>query len=183
MYNEIRSPRLTSLSLKTTSSVFQLKRKYQNLETSEYVDNLISYLDGARTCRTITLSELLNVLHGISAKSVTQSACSGEYDNTLSIGEHVVAFWEEKFFQWYLGVVDHFDEKGISLVSYLIRSSISDSEWVFPQKAEILKTTTEQIIARKVPVDYKYSVCIPCSIKSDDLLSTLNLIMKNLMTL
>ena len=42
----------------------------------------------------------------------------------------------------------------------------------------ILKTTTEQIIARKVPVDYKYPVRIRCSIKSDDLLSTLNLKMK-----
>ena len=77
-------------------------------------------------------------------------------------------------------MVDHFDEKGIPLVSYMIRSSISDSEWVFPEKAEILKTTTEQIITRKVLVDYKCSVCIHCSIKSDDLLSTLNLKMKEL---
>ena len=117
MYSEIRYARLTSLSLKPTSSAFRLKRKCQNLETSEYVDNLISYLDGTRTCRTITLFELSNVLHGISGKSGTQSACSGDHDNTLSIGKHVVAFWEEKGFQWYLGVVGHFDEKGIPYVS------------------------------------------------------------------
>ena len=77
-------------------------------------------------------------------------------------------------------MVNHFDEQGIPLVSYMIRSSISDSEWVFPQKAEILKTNSEQIIARKVPVDYKCSACIRCGIKSDDLLSTLNLKMKEL---
>ena len=117
MYSEIRYARLTSLSLKPTSSAFRLKRKCQNLETSGYVDNLISYLDGTRTCRTITLFELSNVLHGISGKFGTQSACSGEHDNTLSIGKHVVAFWEEKGFQWYLGVVGHFDEKGIPYVS------------------------------------------------------------------
>ena len=62
----------------------------------------------------------------------------------------------------------------------MIKSSISDSELVFPEKAEILKTTTEQIIARKAPVEYKCSVCICCSIKSDDLLSTLNLKIKEL---
>ena len=77
-------------------------------------------------------------------------------------------------------MVDHFDEKGISLVPYMIRSSISDSEWVSPEKAEILKTATDQIITRKVPVDYKCSVCIRCSIKSDEFLSTLNLKMKEL---
>ena len=148
-----RSRRLKS-RLKPTSAVFWLKRKYQTWERSEYADNLISYLNGASTCRTITLSELSNVLHGISGKSGKQSTCSGEHDNTLSIGEHVVAFWEEKDFQWSLGVVDHFGEKGIPLVSYMIRWSIRDSEWVFPEKAEILKTTV-QIIARKVPVDYK----------------------------
>ena len=72
-------------------------------------------------------------------------------------------------------MVDHFDEKGIPLVSYMIKSNISDSEWVFPEKADILKTTTEQIIGRKVTVDYNRSVRIRCSIKFDDLLSFLNL--------
>ena len=115
-----RSHQLKS-RLKPTSSVFRLKRKYQTLERSEYADNLISYLNGASTCRTITLSELSNVSHGISGKSETQSTCSGEHDNTLSIREHVVAFWEEKGFQWSLVVFDHFGEKGIPLVSYMIR--------------------------------------------------------------
>ena len=147
IYNEIRYTRLTSLSLKPTSSVFWLERKYQSLETPEYADNLISYLDGARTCRTITLSELSNVLHEISGKSGTQSTCSGEHDNTNSIGEHVVAFWED--FKWYLGVVEHFDEKGIPLVSYMIRWSISDSEWVFPEKAETLKLLQSKLSPEK----------------------------------
>ena len=44
-------------------------------------------------------------------------------------------------------------------------------------KDEILKTSSEQIITRKVPVDYKCSVCIHCHIKSDGL-STLKLKMK-----
>ena len=135
--------------LKPTSAVFWLKRKYQTWERSEYADNLISYLNGASTCRTITLSELSNVLHGISGKSGKQSTCSGEHDNTLSIGERSSILGRKGFSVvawcgWSLWW------KRIPLVSYMI----NDSEWVFPEKAEILKTTV-QIIARKVPVDYK----------------------------
>ena len=118
--------------LKPTSAVFWLKRKYQTWERSEYADNLISYLNGASTCRTITLSELSNVLHGISGKSGKQSTCSGEHDNTLSIGEHVVAFWEEKDFQWSLGVVDHFGEKGFHL--YLTWSMIVNGFFLKKQR-------------------------------------------------
>ena len=40
-----------------------------------------------------------HVLHGISGKSGTQSTYKREHDSTLSIGEHAVAFWEEKGFQ------------------------------------------------------------------------------------
>ena len=125
-----RSRRLKS-RLKPTSAVFWLKRKYQTWERSEYADNLISYLNGASTCRTITLSELSNVLHGISGKSGKQSTCSGEHDNTLSIGEHV-AFWEEKDFQWSLGVVDHFGEKGFHL--YLTWSMIVNGFFLKKQR-------------------------------------------------
>ena len=58
-----------------------------------------------------------------------------------------MAFWED--FKWYLGVVEHFDEKGIPLVSYMIRWSISDSEWVFPEKAETLKLLQSKLSPEK----------------------------------
>ena len=137
----------------------------------------MTYFDGAKTCRTITLSDLSNVMHGISGKSMTATN-NGTIDTTsetLHIGEHIVAFCNENGFQWYLGVIDHFDENDYPWVSYMIRSSLNKSEWVFPEKAEILKTTTEQIMAKKVQVDYKCSVRIRCSITSQELITTLNM--------
>ena len=39
------------------------------LYKEEYADNLISYLSNARSCRTITIDDLSNVVHGIAARS------------------------------------------------------------------------------------------------------------------
>ena len=61
--------KLTCMSLQPTAAVFRLMRNHHKLETKEYADNLITYLDSARTCRTITLDDLSNVLHGLSGKA------------------------------------------------------------------------------------------------------------------
>ena len=57
------------MSLKPTSAVFRLKRNSRNLETREYIDNLSAYLDSMRICKTLTLGDLSNALHGISGKA------------------------------------------------------------------------------------------------------------------
>ena len=69
LYKEIKYVRMTCMPLQPTAAVFRLMRNHCKLETKEYADNLITYLDSARTCRTITLDDLSNVLHGLSGKA------------------------------------------------------------------------------------------------------------------
>ena len=81
MYNEVRYVRKTGMSL---------KRNSRNLETREYVDKLMSYLDSARICRSLTLSDLSNALHGISAKAGIVPSFT--INDPYYMGEHVAAF-------------------------------------------------------------------------------------------
>jgi hypothetical protein len=69
MYNEVKYARMTSTSLKPTNAVFRLKKNYRNLPTEEYVDNLSTYLSNARSCKTLTIQDLSNVIHCIAAKA------------------------------------------------------------------------------------------------------------------
>ena len=90
---------------------------------------------------------------------------SGNCPDEFIPGEHVVAFWLEDKFQWYLGVVDEVVE-GIPVVSYMIRSG---ENWVFPETAEVIETPLEQIIEKGVVVEYLKSVRIRCKLKSEEL--------------
>ena len=60
--------------LQPTAAVFRLKRNYTNLSSEEYADNLCSYLCGARSCKTITIEDLHNVIHGIAGDVVQDRA-------------------------------------------------------------------------------------------------------------
>ena len=53
LYDEICYARVTCMSLKPTAAVFRLKRNHQNLTSTEYAENLIPYLNGARCCKRI----------------------------------------------------------------------------------------------------------------------------------
>ena len=109
LYMEVKYARVTSMSLKPTAAVFRLVRNHRKLETMEYADNLSSYLDSARSCRTITLADFDNVLHALCGKesaktdtSLVDSAAEEDY----KIGENVAVFWMDETVQWFLGVVD-----------------------------------------------------------------------------
>ena len=47
------------------SCIIQIKKNHADLDAEEYADNLISYLDSARSIKSITLTDLNNVLHGL----------------------------------------------------------------------------------------------------------------------
>ena len=47
------------------SCIIQIKKNRDDLDAEEYADNLISYLDSARSIKSITLTDLNNVLHGL----------------------------------------------------------------------------------------------------------------------
>jgi hypothetical protein len=124
LYNEVRYARMCSMSLKPTAAVFRLKRNYKNLPSEDYAENLCSYLCSARSCKTITIDDLNNVMHGIASKDIDtvevvmlekETVVEADHSNqkrlevpqssivendpsgcSFVIGEHVVAFWYEK---------------------------------------------------------------------------------------
>ena len=67
--------------LKPTASVFCLKRNHRNLSTEEYADNLCSYLCSARSCKTVTVDDLNNVMHDIAEKELLDTSMN-EIDDT-----------------------------------------------------------------------------------------------------
>ena len=181
LYKEVRYARFTSTSLKPTAAVLRLKRNYKNLESQEYYDNLTSYLSNVRSIKTLTLSDLKNVLHCLANKNAEPD--NSEIETEINkpdfvLGEHVIAFWvnTNSVKQWYLGIVEKIEADGL-IISYLTqasRSSGGDQSWTFPEEAEVLKTSYEQILASQVKVQYSGSVRIRCKILDASLLLQVN---------
>ena len=203
MYNEVKYARMTSTSLKPTNAVFRLKKNYKNLPTEEYVDNLSAYLSNARSCKTLTIQDLSNVIHCIAAKTSsnienggnchilekTQTANTKSSDvseqgtkskSQLQTGEHIIAFWiEGNDIKWYLGIVDEVKADGSGVVvSYMTRTDNAGRSWVFPEKADINNTLFDQIIATKVQVNYSGSIRIKCQIECLNLIEEMNTMIK-----
>ena len=166
---------MTCMSLQPTAAVFRLMRNHCKLETKEYADNLITHLDSARTCRTITPDDLSNVLHGLSgkAKNGTNTEVPSSTELPFAVGDYVAAFWFDGQYKWYLGVVDNVRED-IVTVSCMARSDSRGRDWVFPEHAELLETPVEQILASKIKVEYTCSVRIRCHVSSPELIAELN---------
>ena len=66
MYIEVRFQRNTSQSLKKEAAAFRLKCNGKNLETSEYAASLSLYFNQSRSVSNLTISNLRNVLTGLS---------------------------------------------------------------------------------------------------------------------
>ena len=75
------------------AAVFRLQRNHKDLTNDEYAENLISYLDTARSCKNITMNDLSNILFGIvsSVTASSTSTSSSEYTNFVA-GDHIAAF-------------------------------------------------------------------------------------------
>ena len=89
---------MSSISFKPTAAVFRLKRNYQNLTSAEFAENLISYLNSARSCKRITVDDLRNVMHGVAGRTdvievdlVDKESDSTETqtDNKYMLGENM----------------------------------------------------------------------------------------------
>ena len=131
MYDEVKFAQISSESLKPSASLFRHKKNEKNLETREYLDNLPSYFDSARQCKTITLNDLSNALHRITAKARITSSL--QVKESFIIGEPIAAFWYVGGkFVWYLGVVDGLDpESNQILISYLKQTDKEGSNEFF----------------------------------------------------
>ena len=105
------------------AAVFRLHRNHKDLSTDEYAENLITYLDTARSCKNISMNDLNNILFGI-ASSVTPSSTStssSEYTNFVA-GDHIAAFWfEHGKHKWFLGIIDTVVSDSTIKVLYLKR--------------------------------------------------------------
>ena len=144
------------------------------------MDNLCSYLDSARRCKTIKLNDFSNALHRITATAgITTSL---QVKESFTIGEHIAAFWYVgRKFVWYLGVVDGVDtESDQILISYLKQTDNQGFEWEFPQDADIHPTSEEQILMSSITVTYMCSVKIQCRIVSKEVVNELNAKIKDL---
>ena len=74
----------SSSYLKQTAAVFQLKSGGKNLTTEDYATNLCSYFDSAKSCSTLTMGDLNNVLTGL----------KGGYYSNYVLSKHVFySFW------------------------------------------------------------------------------------------
>ena len=72
---------VTSVSLKPTAAVFCLKRNYQNLPSTEYAENLVSYVNSARCCKCIIVDDLRNTIHTIAGQTdVVKTVVGNESD-------------------------------------------------------------------------------------------------------
>ena len=199
LYIEVRYPRIICMSLKRTAAVFRPKRNHRNLRTEEYAENLISFLSNARLCKTVTMTDLTNIMHGIIGKSgieaptpvlrdepeeeaanQTSSSSPDRSHIQYQCGEHVIAFWlEGNTAKWYLGVVEGISD-GKILMSYMSRADTKGKSWTFPQAAEVLQSSPEQILASKVKVQSLGTVTLRCCIVADELVAGMDSIVKDM---
>ena len=80
-----------------------MKRNRKNLETSKYAVNLSLYLDQSRSASNLTLSDLRNVLTGLSGTQenpnvetqqlTTSSESSSDLIEIFEYGEHAACVW------------------------------------------------------------------------------------------
>ena len=156
----------------------------------------MEYLDTARCVRNLTIKDLANVLHGLTANqtattvtapSVQQKSATADSSASTShtldpykVGEHVAAtWWDDTECKLHIGVVDSVDTGGNVAVSYLVRSDSKGIAWVYPEDSQVFPTAQEQIIERHMTVNYVCSVRIKCRI-SPDTVDRLNTCVANL---
>jgi hypothetical protein len=187
MRKEVKYARLSCTYMKPPSCL-KLTKNSASLTSEDYVENLTSYLDTARSCRNLTLRDLNHVLLGMSSKlptsahsvsntvspttlstskpSTSDSIVSTQTDNPFSVGEHIAVFWLGEKYNWYLGVVD-------SVKANFYCTDTSKKSWVYPENSDIHNTPIDQVLFRNIRVEYVCSVRVRCKI-SDALVAELD---------
>ena len=61
----------------------------------------------------------------------------------------------------------------------MIKTDSKGKSWTYPESAEVLLTSCDQILASKVKVQYLGSVRIHCNILSNHLIQEMNTAVKN----
>ena len=140
MKKEVKYDRMSCTTVKESHALFRLKKNHADLDAEEYADNLISYLDNARSIKSITLTDLNNVLHGLTMTPFLKSDV--ENTNSFVVGEYVAAVWfEDTTYEWYLGVIEHINPSNTK--GRCKRQNVG-----IPDKAQLVETEAEQILMR-----------------------------------
>ena len=85
-----------------------------------------------------------------------------------------MAFWyENECVKWHLGIVEGFTNGKVN-VSYMIRADATGLSWTFPETAEVLETSFDQILASNVKVQYLGTERIRCKIVDKGLITEMN---------
>ena len=103
MKMDVKYARLMCTSMNPSkAAVFRLQRNHKDLTTDEYADNLMAYIDTARSCKNITMTDLNNILFGIASNvSPLDFSISGrsEEETNFMVGDHIAAFWLTEEYQ------------------------------------------------------------------------------------
>ena len=96
------------------------------------------------------------------------------------MGEHVIAYWYKgSKIKWCLGTIEKIKLEKL-IISYMTRGDSKGQSWTFPESAELLETTVEQVIAVKVKVQYLGTVRIRCNLMSKTLASEMDILMDSI---
>ena len=164
LYVEVRYAKNTSLRLNHSDSVFRLRRDNKNLSSEEYSENLKTYLGSARKIKTISISDLSDVIV-IAKITGKKSTCDNEeVSNTESLlkpGEHVAVYWVEEAntVVWYLGIVEEVGKDNRAKILLLKRSDKKGLNWIIPDEPEKLNVDNDQFVACDICVIYHGVSC------------------------
>ena len=115
------------------------------------------------------MGDLRNVLTGLNGASSNSKYSSvpgyspnealvTESPNNFKCGEHVACIWhdeEQNQLNWFLGVVDiDVGDADDVNVSYMKRTDKQGLRWLFPEEAEILKTSIKMVLMPNVTISY-----------------------------
>ena len=95
------------------------------------------------------------------------------------LGEHIIAFWVEgNEVKWHFQVVEGL-KNNTPTVSYMVHTDPKGKSWTYPESADVLQTSCDEIQAVNVKVQYLCSVCIWCGIVANELIDQINFIIKD----
>ena len=114
-----------------------------------------------------------NVLHKLKMKPLYKNDI--ENANDFVVGEYINEFsLKDETYKLHPGVIGDIYTNNVIVVSYLLRTDTEGKIWVFPDKAQLVETETEQALMRNIHVTYKRSVRIKCKVESDLYVSELD---------
>ena len=128
------------------------------------------------------MTQLFFLLHkiGLNFKQKVQNK-SQVKTHMYVCAKHIAVFWyEDNNVMWHLGIVEEIMKENLR-VSYLTQDDCKGVSWTFPETAEVLETSFEQILASEIVVKFSGTVQIRCKISDKTLFTKLNGVTKEKM--